>query len=56
MPRYSFFSSFYEDVKNFNVNVIRNSWLLKYSADTFIDSSIWEKEKSKEPTVIKILI
>lgn len=56
MPRYSFFSFCYEDVKNFKVNVVRNSWLLNHSADSFIDSSIWEKEKSKGPTVIKNLI
>lgn len=43
-------------MKNFKVNVVRNSWLLNHSADTFIDSSIWEKEKSKGPTVIKNLI
>lgn len=56
MSRYSFFSFCYEDVKNFKVNVVRNSWLLNHSADTFIDGSIWEKEKSKGPTVIKNLI
>ncbi len=56
MPRYSFFSFCYEDVKNFKVNVVRNSWLLNHSADSFIDGSIWEKEKSKGPTVIKNLI
>jgi len=43
-------------VKNFKVNVVRNSWLLNHSVDTFIDGSIWEKEKSKGPTVIKNLI
>jgi len=56
MPRYTFFSFCYEDVKNFKVNVVRNSWLLNNSADSFIDGSIWEKEKSKGPTVIKNLI
>lgn len=56
MPRCSFFSFCYEDVKNFKVNVVRNSWLLNHSADSFIDGSIWEKEKSKGPTVIKNLI
>jgi hypothetical protein len=30
--------------------------LLNNSADSFIDGSIWEKEKSKGPTVIKNLI
>lgn len=56
MPHYSFFSFCYEDVKNFKVNVVRNSWLLNHSADTFIDGWIWEKEKSKGPTLIKNLI
>ena len=56
MPRYSFFSFCYEDVKNFKVNVVRNSRLLNHSADTFIDGSIWEKEKSNGQTVIKNLI
>lgn len=56
MPRYTFFSFCYEDVKNFKVNVVRNSWLLNNSSDLFIDGSIWEKEKSKGPTVIKNLI
>ena len=56
MPRYTFFSFSYEDVKNFKVNVVRNSWLLKHASDTFIDGSIWEKEKSKGVVVIKNLI
>jgi hypothetical protein len=56
MPRYTFFSFCYEDVKNFKVNVVRNSWLLNHSSETFIDGSIWEKEKSKGATVIKNLI
>ncbi len=56
MPRYTFFSFCYEDVKNFKVNVVRNSWLLNHSSDTFIDGSIWEKEKSKGTTAIKNLI
>lgn len=56
MPHYTFFSFCYEDVKNFKVNVVRNSWLLNHSSDTFIDGSIQEKEKSKGPTLIKNLI
>ncbi len=56
MPRYTFFSFCYEDVKNFKVNVVRNSWLLNNSSDSFIDGSIWEKEKSRGATVIKKLI
>jgi hypothetical protein len=53
MPRYTFFSFCYEDVKNFKVNVVRNSWLINHSSGTFIDGSIWEKEKSKGPSQIK---
>ena len=56
MHSYTFFSFCYEDVKNFKVNVVRNSWLLNNSADSFIDGSIWEKEKSKGSTVIQNLI
>lgn len=56
MPRYSFFSFCYEDVKNFKVNIVRKSWVLKNGDDTFIDGSIWEKEKSKGAIVIKNLI
>lgn len=56
MARYTFFSFAYEDVKNFKVNIVRNSWLIGQNSDTFIDGSIWEKEKSKGSTVIKELI
>ncbi len=56
MARYTFFSFSYDDVKNFKVNVVRNSWLLNHSEATFVDGSIWEKEKTKSPTVIKNLI
>ena len=56
MARYAFFSFCYEDVKSFKVNVVRNSWLLNHSKESFIDGSIWEKEKSKGVGVIKDLI
>jgi hypothetical protein len=56
VARYIFFSFSYEDVKNFKVNVVRNSWLLNNNEDTFIDGSIWETQKSKNPNVIKKLI
>lgn len=48
MRRYSFFSFCYEDVKNFKVNVVRNSWLLNHSADTFIDGSYGKRKKAKD--------
>lgn len=56
MARYTFFSFSYEDVKNFKVNVVRNSWLLNNNSQTFIDGSIWENEKSKGSAAIKALI
>lgn len=56
MARNVFFSFAYADVKNFKVNVVRNSWLLNKSNGTFVDGSIWEKEKAKGDTVIKNLI
>lgn len=56
MALYTFFSFCYEDVKNFRVNVVRNSWIANNMDDTFVDGSIWEKEKSKDATVIKNLI
>ena len=56
MARYTFFSFNYNDVKNFKVNVVRNSWLINHAEETFVDGSIWEKEKSKGVAVIKNLI
>jgi hypothetical protein len=56
LVRYIFFSFSYEDVQNFKVNVVRNSWLLNNRIDTFIDGSIWETQKTKNPDVIKELI
>lgn len=56
MARFVFFSFAYDDVKNFKVNVVRNSWLLKNKEETFVDGSIWEKSKSTGDTVLKNLI
>jgi hypothetical protein len=56
MARYVFFSFDYEDVKNFKVNVVRNSWLLHNQLDTFVDGSIWESAKTKGDKAIKRLI
>ncbi len=56
MPRYAFFSFAYEDVSNFKANVVRNSWLLRNSEDSFVDGSIWEKSKIKDPNKLKQLI
>lgn len=56
MARYVFFSFAYDDVKNFKVNVVRNSWLINNSAETFVDGSIWEKSKTKGDAYLKRLI
>ena len=52
MARHVFFSFAYNDVKNFKVNVVRNSFLINNSEDTFVDGSIWETEKTKSPKLI----
>lgn len=56
MKRYVFFSFCYDDVKNFRVNVVRNSWVLTNDEKTFIDGSIWEKAKTKGEKEIKRVI
>lgn len=56
MPRYTFFSFAYEDVKNFKVNIVRNSGLLKSQQESFVDGSIWESEKTKGPAALKKII
>jgi hypothetical protein len=56
MARCSFFSFSYEDVKNFRVNVVRNSWLHHQDDQTFFDRSIWEEECIKKPARIKAII
>lgn len=56
MARFVFFSFAYDDVKNFKVNVVRNSWLLKNAKETFVDGSIWENSKTKGDVFLKKLI
>lgn len=56
MARYVFFSFAYDDVKNFRVNVVRNSWRSQHRDETFIDGSIWESQKAKGDAYIKRLI
>jgi MTH538 TIR-like domain (DUF1863) len=56
MARFVFFSFAYDDVKNFKVNVVRHSWLINKSEETFIDGSIWEKEKTKGANAVMNLI
>jgi hypothetical protein len=56
MARFVFFSFSYKYVKNFKANVVRQSWVINNKPETFVDGSIWEKEKSKGPLVIKKLI
>lgn len=54
MARFVFFSFAYDDVKNFKVNVVRNSWLLKNREETFVDGSIWGKTKG-DAFLIKVI-
>lgn len=55
MAKYVFFSFDYDDVKNFKVNIVRKSWLLGNKKESFIDSSIWGKSKTKGSTgVLKV--
>lgn len=56
MARFVFFSFAYEDVKNFKVNVVRNSWFLKNKEETFVDGSIWEKSKTKGDAYLMKLV
>jgi hypothetical protein len=56
MARFVFFSFAYDDVKNFKVNVVRQSWLINHAEETFTDGSIWEKEKTKGAAAIMKLI
>ena len=56
MSRFVFFSFAYDDVKNFKVNVVRNSWRLNNNDETFIDGSMWETAKSKGEVHLKNLI
>lgn len=58
MARNVFFSFHYEDVKNFRVNVIRNSNIVK-SGNTqtvFSDGSLWEDAKRKNKLDLQNLI
>jgi len=47
-----FFSFAYDDVKNFKVNVLRNSWLLKNKEEIFVDGPIWVKSNTKGDTFL----
>jgi hypothetical protein len=55
VARRVFFSFNYEDVKNFRVNVVRNSGVVQ-EQDTFIDASLWEKVKKESDLAIKRMI
>jgi len=56
MARYTFFSFSYADVKNFRVNVVRNSWLHHTDDATFYDASIWEDGQTKNSEKLRQLI
>lgn len=55
MAKRTFFSFHYEDVKDFRVNVVRNSNFTKDRAH-FIDASLWEDAQRKGRESLKKLI
>ncbi len=56
MARRLFFSFDYENVKDFRVNVVRNSQAIKKGDSHFFDNSMWEKTKTKgEAALIKLI-
>ena len=55
VSRRVYFAFNYEDVRNFRVNVIRNSNAFK-PKDVFMDASLWEKTKRKSDDGIKRII
>ena len=58
MARRVFFSFNYDDVADFKVNVVRNSRALKNPKykSTFIDKSLWEEARRKNPSALKWLM
>ncbi len=58
MAKRVFFSFYYEDVKSFRANVVRNHWLTKDDAEDagFFDASIWETSKRHGDDSVKRLI
>ena len=58
MARRVFFSFNYDDVADFKVNVVRNSRALKNPKykSTFIDKSLWEEARKKNPSSLKRLM
>ena len=58
MARRVFFSFNYDDVADFKVNVVRNSRALKNPnyKSTFIDKSLWEEARKKNPSALKQLM
>jgi hypothetical protein len=58
MAKRVFFSFYYEDVKTFRANVVRNHWLTKKDSQDagFFDASIWEDAKRHGNDAVKRLI
>jgi len=56
MARKVFFSFHYDNVKDFRVNVIRNSNVFKKFETQFVDGSLWEEAKAKSNKALKDLI
>lgn len=58
MAKRVFFSFYYQDVRDFRANVVRNHWLTKPNREAagFYDASIWEKAKRTGDVALKRLI
>lgn len=55
MRRRVYFAFHYSDVRDFRVNVVRNSGIVG-EGDTFIDASLWEEAKKTSDQAIKRMI
>ena len=56
MAKRVYFGFDYEDVSDFRANVVRNHNFTAGIEKTYIDASIWEEAKRKNPAAIKALI
>lgn len=58
MAKRVYFAFYYNDVKSFRANIVRNHWLTKDDREDagFFDASIWEASKKRGPLAVKRLI
>jgi glycine cleavage system aminomethyltransferase T len=58
MAKRVFFAFYYEDVKSFRANVVRNHWVTKDDREDagFFDASLWESTKKRGDDAVRSLI